>query len=119
MAPSSSLTRELLQEVYKLPAFGLPSQARPKPLMPTLISESPSMSLMEKLPSALQDVVTAQQESAQPAPQATPLTLMLQFATPVDSDAPSAVLPTLTHARLAMTASISQEHPAFLVMPHA
>ena len=77
------------------------------------------MSYRERLSSALQDVVIVQQESAQPAPQATPLTLMLQFATSVDSDAPSAVLPTLTHAQLAMTASISQEHPAFLVMPHA
>ena len=57
-----------------------------------------------------------QQESAQPAPQATPLTLMLQYATFVDLDVLSAVLPTLTPAQLTMV-SISQEPPASLAMP--
>ena len=71
----------------------------------------------ERLPSALQDVVIVQQESAQPAPQATPLTLMLQYATFVDLDVLSAVLPTLTPAQLAMMVSISQEPPASLAMP--
>ena len=71
----------------------------------------------ERLPSALQDVVIVQQESAQPAPQATPLTLMLQYATFVDLDVLSAVLPTLTPAQLATMVSISQEPPASLAMP--
>lgn len=71
----------------------------------------------ERLPSALQDVVIVQQESVQPAPQATPLTLMLQYATFVDLDVLSAVLPTLTPAQLAMMVSISQEPPASLAMP--
>lgn len=75
------------------------------------------MSFRERLPSALQDVVIAQQEYAQPVPQAIPSTWMQQSAIFVDSDALSAVLPTLTPAQLAMMASISQEPHASLVMP--